>query len=226
VYVSEDLGKTWTSLAAGLPEYDSVYVVREGAHNPDLLFLGSEMSLRFSLDRGKTWSRLRGQFPTVAIHDLSVHPEMKDLIVGTHGRSIWTIDVSLLEGLTPEKAKAPVAVFSPQPIIRMGFVAGSSWDGDQVYQSRNTQPGTFIYYHLAKEGKVGAVKIVDEKGTENIVLSGNSVPVKAGVNRVRWNGRLSGGIAPSGKYKLILDVDGVTSETTLEVLDPTAPIGY
>ncbi len=226
VYVSEDLGKTWTSLAAGLPDYDSVYVVREGAHNPDLLFLGSEMSLRFSLDRGKTWSRLRGQFPTVAVHDLSVHPEMKDLIVGTHGRSIWTIDVSLLEGLTAEKAKAPVAAFSPQPIIRLGFVAGSSWDGDQVYQSRNTQPGTFIYYHLAKEGKVGAVKIVDAKGEENIVLSGEGVPVKAGVNRVRWNGRLGGGIAPAGKYKLIIDVDGVTSEATIEVLDPTPPIGY
>ncbi|MBI3721528.1 MAG: hypothetical protein HY248_03160, partial [Fimbriimonas ginsengisoli] len=93
VSVTEDFGKTWSSLAAGLPQGDSLYCITEGQQNPDLLYLGSEMSLRFSFDRGKTWSKLRTGFPTVAVHDLVVHPRDLDLIAATHGRSLWTIDV-------------------------------------------------------------------------------------------------------------------------------------
>ena len=99
LYVTEDYGKTWKPLTTGLADEDCLYVITEGEKNKDLLYLGSEKSLRISLDRGQTWTRFRTKFPTVAVHDLIVHPKELDLVIATHGRSIWTLDVSGLEQL-------------------------------------------------------------------------------------------------------------------------------
>ncbi len=117
LYVTEDFGKTWKPLGAGLPDFDCLYVVIEGQKNRDLLFLGSEMSLRVSLDQGQTWTRFRTKFPTVAVHDLIVHPKELDLVIATHGRSIWTMDVSGLEGLAKDDLDKDVVLTAPQDVL-------------------------------------------------------------------------------------------------------------
>ncbi len=92
VYVTEDYGKTWKKISDNLPTNEPCYVIKEGLKNPDLLFLGTEYSLWVSLDRGKTWIKYKsGDYPTVAVYDLHIHPRELDLIIGTHGRSIWTL---------------------------------------------------------------------------------------------------------------------------------------
>src|SRR5206468_3084670 len=73
VYATEDFGQTWKSLRANLP-VGSSRVLREDVTNPDLLYLGTEFGIWASLDRGKSWTRLNNNLPTVAVHEIAVHP--------------------------------------------------------------------------------------------------------------------------------------------------------
>jgi photosystem II stability/assembly factor-like uncharacterized protein len=215
LYRTEDYGKTWTKMDAGLPDYDCLYVILEGQKNPDLLFLGSEMSLRVSLDSGKTWGRFRTKFPTVAVHDLVEQPKEQDLVIGTHGRSIWTLDINGLEGLTADALKQDVTLTQPQDVLILGRTTGGSWDGDRVFAARNTQPGTRIEYWLAKDAKKVSMTVSTADGTDSIDLDTTN---HAGLNVATWNGRISGRPA-AGDYKVTLTVDGKTYFTTAKVAE-------
>lgn len=215
VYVTEDFGKTWAPLHTSLPEFDSTYVIKEGLVNPDLLILGSEMSLRFSLDRGKTWARFVNDFPTVSVHDALIHPRDQDLILATHGRGLWTMDISALEQLTAENLGKDVFLARPQPVYNLGRMAGAPWDGDAVYLSPNTQPGTTVFYWLKTKAS-GEVKlsIQDPGGTQitELTATGNE-----GLNAVRWNARVRGRVADAGDYRAVLTVGGKEYATSIKV---------
>lgn len=214
VYVTEDYGKTWTSLAGGLPDNDSLYVIREGERNGDLLYLGSEMSLRFSLDRGKTWHRyVAPTWPTVAVHDVVVHPRELDLVVATHGRSVWIIPASGLEQLTQENLAKDVFLCKPQNVLSLGRVSGSDWDGDGLFVSPNTQPGTTIFYNLRAPAKADPKLVITD-------ILGNSVAElrptnNAGLNAVPW--ALRGRRLAAGDYRVTLTVDGKEYITSVQV---------
>tara|TARA_B110000014_G_scaffold117405_1_gene80630 strand:+ start:1658 stop:4564 length:2907 start_codon:yes stop_codon:yes gene_type:complete len=92
VYVTEDYGETWKNITSNLPINYSVYVIKEDPIDPKLLFVGTEESVYFSYNKGLSWEKLGSKLPTVAIHDLVIHPRDGDLIAGTHGRSIWILD--------------------------------------------------------------------------------------------------------------------------------------
>ena len=88
VFKTTDFGETWTSIAANLPE-GNVNVIREDPKNRNLLYLGTEYGFYVSLDGGREWKRFMNGLPTVRIDDILVHPRDNDLIVATHGRSIY-----------------------------------------------------------------------------------------------------------------------------------------
>ncbi len=204
-YVSEDFGKTWKKLNSDLPDEDSIYVILEGEKNQDLLFLGSEKSLRVSLDRGQHWTRMPATFPTVAVHDLVIQPREGDLVIGTHGRSIWTMDINGLEALTADNLDKDVVLAKPQNVYLFGLMTGTPWDGDQVFQASNTQPGTLIQYFLKNEVKGGVKVMISSPDGERVQeLSGSG---KAGLNVVRWNGRVLGRPSP-GDFRISITVGG------------------
>ena len=90
----------------------SVYVLVEDAKNPNLLFVGTEFGAFATLDRGARWTRLANRLPTVAVHDLVIHPRDGDLVAGTHGRSIWILDdITALQQWTPAVAKKALHAF-------------------------------------------------------------------------------------------------------------------
>ncbi len=95
VFRSEDYGQTWNSISAGLP-LEAVHVIREDPRNAELLYVGTDLGVYLSPDGGKTWHALSNNMPTAAVHDLAVHPRDHDLIAGTHGLSVFVLDVSSL----------------------------------------------------------------------------------------------------------------------------------
>src|SRR5262249_5358083 len=95
VFVTEDFGNSWKPLRANLPA-GSTRVLREDIRNPDLLYLGTEFAIWASLDRGKSWNKLNNNLPTVAIHEIAIHPTAEEIVVATHGRSIWVLDIAPL----------------------------------------------------------------------------------------------------------------------------------
>ncbi|WP_084438826.1 WD40/YVTN/BNR-like repeat-containing protein [Algoriphagus mannitolivorans] len=92
VYMSEDYGKTWTSIKSNLPE-ESTNIIIEDQKFPNLLYLGTDHGLYVSLDEGKNWNLFQGQIPNLAIYDMVIQPRENHLVVGTHGRSVYVIDL-------------------------------------------------------------------------------------------------------------------------------------
>jgi photosystem II stability/assembly factor-like uncharacterized protein len=93
VWKSADYGKTWTSLAAGIP-VGPVNVIREDPVNKDILYVGTDMGVYVTLDGGKTWMALGGNLATVYVHDLIVHPRDNIVVIATHGRGMWALDAN------------------------------------------------------------------------------------------------------------------------------------
>jgi len=145
IYVTEDFGSTWTRLTNGFSSGETVRVIREDLRNENLLFAGTETGVWFSLDRGKKWARLKLNMPTVSVYDLKIHPRDNDLIVGTHGRSIWILeDITPLQELNVSTLKKDFHLFDQKQNtlwenISRGGQRGHFWfAGDNPSTIRNT----------------------------------------------------------------------------------------
>ena len=95
LYRSRDLGKTWEDLSGNLPA-ESVNVVYEDPASDRLLYVGTDHGLYYSLDAGAGFTEVNESLPAVAVHDVVVQPEAGELIVGTHGRSLYRADIKPL----------------------------------------------------------------------------------------------------------------------------------
>jgi photosystem II stability/assembly factor-like uncharacterized protein len=91
VWKSTDYGRTWTSIAEGIP-LGPVNVVREDPVNRDILYVGTDMGVYVTTDGGQAWTVLGGNLPTVYAHDLIIHPRDNIVVVATHGRGMWALD--------------------------------------------------------------------------------------------------------------------------------------
>ena len=101
LFRSEDFGHTWKSISARMAD-EPVNVIREDPTRPEILYAGTDLGVWVSLDTGATWHPLGGGLPHVAVHDLVVHPRDRELVIGTHGRSVFIADVRPVEGLLDE----------------------------------------------------------------------------------------------------------------------------
>jgi hypothetical protein len=185
-------------VTANLPAYGNINALREDLENPDLLFVGTEFGMFISLDGSKSWQPFMAGIPTVRVDDILIHPRDRDLIVGTHGRSIWILDdISPLEHMNKAK-DTDVTLFDPRPAVlwksslvdqRHGAnrVSGSN----REFIGQNPQGGTAI--HVFAKADMGKAKVEFLQGTR--VVSTMDVDVKAGLNRYQWNMR---GPAPAG----------------------------
>ena len=145
VFVTEDYGTTWTRITNGFSEGEVVRVIREDHKNPDLLFAGTETGVWFTIDRGENWSRLKLNMPTVSVYDMKIHPRDNDLIVGSHGRSLWILDdISPLQQLGNVGSEQSVHVFNQKQItlwknVSRGGQRGHFWfAGDNPKSIENT----------------------------------------------------------------------------------------
>ena len=154
VYVTEDGGETFRSIASNLPtgKPDFVHVVREDPVNEDLLFVGTDVGAYASTNRGESWTKFMEGLPTVPVHDLRIHPRDSELIAGTHGRSIWIVDIAPLQQLSGGMLAEGPMVIDPKPALQYGnaFVGGESvaqrtWRGD------NARYGAEITYYVPEE---------------------------------------------------------------------------
>ncbi|MGH7654249.1 MAG: hypothetical protein ACREN6_06250, partial [Gemmatimonadaceae bacterium] len=193
VFVSDDFGQSWRSLAAGLPE-TSVNRIREHPHNSHVLILAHSRGVDFSNDGGATWNSLATNMPTVPVDDAIIHPRDNALIVGTHGRGIWILDdVGPLEALTADAMKSP-ATLSPIPHAReMSTWTPQAWYGHGEHFSPNPEFGGVITYYLrdAATGQV-SVEITDAAGAPVRTLQGSS---SKGLNTVTWDLRLASAVS-------------------------------
>ena len=204
VFKTTDFGATWTDIAGNLPGGHSLYVVREDHKNENLLFVGSEFACFATLDGGKNWARFMSGMPTVAFHDLVIHPRDYDLVAGTHGRSIWIVDdLTPLQQLTPEVLSKDIHLFKNRTATRWQSVSIGRQQTFFKFRGENPQSGAFIHFYLRSvpEGKV-ALAIQDLGGKRQAALR---VSPKPGLNRLRWDMRFPPTEAEITEFKARLE---------------------
>ena len=164
VYVSEDYGQTWRRITDGLPDGWSVNVVTEHHRAPNLLFVGNEVGVFVSVDRGDQWVQLKNNLPVVPVDDILIHPRDNDLLVGTHGRSFWILaDVSPLEHLSAETLAEAGRIF-PQARETIMWAQRGDWPfAGATYSAPNPPRGTLIRYYLRD---AQAAPMAEEEGEE------------------------------------------------------------
>jgi photosystem II stability/assembly factor-like uncharacterized protein len=211
LWKTADHGKTWKSLAAGLPTDVTLHAVREDPKKKGLLYVGTERGVSCSPDDGATWKELKLNLPTVAVHDLVVKDD--DLVLGTHGRSIWILDdlTAVREWSKDVEAKT-AHLFTARPAVRWQYHGPVS---SQVKgPGQNPPAGAVLHYWLRDEAKGDVeIEIRDEKGGLVRKLSSRktepeappndpdaaedeaakkALPRKAGLQRAVWDLRYDG----------------------------------
>ena len=200
IYASTDFGQTWRPIANNLKE-EIARTLTEDQRNPDVLYLGTETGLFLSIDRGKSWHRLRANLPTVRIDEITLHPRDNAMILATHGRTIW-----ILDNLAPIQEFAAVQtsdakLFTPPPssmFRRPARDRNYEFWGDQTFFGENPPQAAVISWMLKKDVGAVSLKIADASGREVREISG---PVladsnKAGIQSACWDLRVQPGPTP------------------------------
>jgi photosystem II stability/assembly factor-like uncharacterized protein len=193
VYMTQDGGRTFRSIAANLPTGgpNFAHVIREDPVNPSLLYLGTDVGVYVSLDRGGSWTKFMSGLPTVPVHDLRVHPRERELIAGTHGRAIWIADVAPLQEMTAATLAKASHVFTPKVAFQYGEppMEGHS-TGNQFWGAPSPAYGALVSYRIAPGAQVnGPVRVAVLGPMGDTLRAYPNAPNTPGVHTLLWDMR-------------------------------------
>ncbi len=225
LYVTEDFGATWKPIVGNLPEFGSTRCLREDITKPDILYCGTEFGAWVSIDRGTTWNKLGDNLPTVAVHEFAQPTTASEIVVATHGRSVWVLDIASLRQMNDKVLKAKTTLFAPAVATRWRMSAGGESpysSSDKKFVGQNATPSGKIEYLLTTPAKQVSVKVLDVAG--KTVANFAQVKKEAGFHRINWTLAGQTGAVKPGTYRVVMAVDGeeVSQPITVE-LDPNAP---
>ncbi len=238
VFTTTDYGKTWKSIQGNLPDSaGSTRVIREDVENRNVLYLGCEFSAWVSIDRGQSWSRLTGGFPTVAVHEIAVHPTAGEIVMATHGRSLWIADVTVIRQMSSSRLNQDAYLFKPNSAIRYLRKPQKGSSGTRRFKGQSKGSQSAIFYHLGKEATDVKLTISDIQGRNVVSIDGEK---SEGLHVFNWNLRrvtrqssarggqrrfrgFGGSLVRSGTYLVTLTVEGKEYKQTVEILaDPSS----
>jgi len=201
LYMTTNYGDTWTRISNGIPEEaGTVHVVREDPKNRNLLFAGTEFGLFVSFDRGSNWQRMKNGLPTVPVDDIQIHPRDHDLILATHGRSLWIMDdITPLEEMSDNVLAADLHLFDMRSGITWHMANNKGNVGARDFLAPNPPYGVIVDYFLkAKLEGRNPVKITvtDKAGAKIREINGTA---ETGINRVAWDLRYDAPVRPDGQ---------------------------
>ena len=241
VYATGDAGRTWRSIGASLPAGQSVRCITEDPKNANVLYVGTEFGIFVTLDRGAHWLRLRSGLPTVPVAEITIHPRANDMLVATHGRSIWILDDLAPIQQAAAALETDATLFDIRPAMTF-FDAPEDrprWLGDRPFWGRNPTFGAALSFYLKQAATDVRVTVRDATGGAITELSGDATAGarQAGINRVYWDLRhqplafpkipgeqrpgpttyfddpLPGPFVLADEYRVTLTVDGKTVGT-------------
>lgn len=231
VYVSDDFGATWTNISKGLT--NAVNVIVEDAEKVNILYIGTDNGLFISLDKGTTWQDFSADLPNVAVHDLKIQAKAKDLIVGTHGRSIYKVNLEKVKALTDEILAKNLHLFFVEDITKSKRW-GSSWSN----WAKKMEPKKEVWFYASNSNEMTISitnemnqeilnkKMVSNKGLNKFeldyILSDVSVQKWMKKNKKMQFQKSNNDVYyyPIGKYKLTLTSSKDKVAQDFEVLEP------
>lgn len=193
IWVSEDFGATFRSIRGNL-RGENIRTLTEDPKNQDVLYIGTETGIFITLDRGRSWRRLKANLPTVRIDEFAIHPRDNALIVGTHGRAIWILDnlSPIQEHAAAQAANGDAYLFSPVFALqwKMKDDRNDEFWGHQLFLGENPPTDVVIQYNLKRAVPNLGVRIVDASGrtVRDIPVPGNRN--QPGIHTVCWDHRV------------------------------------
>lgn len=180
VYRTDDLGESWTDISANLPA-EAVNVIKEDTVNENVLYAGTDRGAYVSLDGGGSWQSLNGGgLPNVPVHDLVIHPRDRELIAGTHGRSVWILDALPIQELSNEIQDKPLHVFYTDDVQ-----ASRGWRSQRsrwFFKPGDADSVTIAYW--SNRDSDGRYEIIDEN--DNVLVT-HTLTAQRGINTVDWD---------------------------------------
>jgi photosystem II stability/assembly factor-like uncharacterized protein len=203
VYVTQDWGATWSAIDGGLPADQPARSIRPDTRNPHLVYVGLERSVWASWDDGAHWRSLQLNLPPAPVYDIRVQPRWNDLLLATHGRSLWILDDLAVVQNLPSAEAAGTMVFEPRPAY--AFSQHSDEEGSYTrFAGQNPPNGAIVDFYQAKAAaKPPPVEVLNSGGRVIRHIRGTrkvgqrEVPLvtnDAGINRVVWDFREDGPI--------------------------------
>jgi photosystem II stability/assembly factor-like uncharacterized protein len=221
VYRTTDFGRSWTRLVNGLPVDGSSFTVFESPRNPRVLWVGNHVGAFVTVDGGANWKRFGRNLPPVAVEMFAMSFRDRELVVSTHGRGLWTVNVAAIEEFSDSLLAQPAHMFPVSPALQYRYAdTYPSW-GSRPYVAPNKPRGALISYYLKEALPAGVNLFVTTAAGDTIRrIQG---PGYAGVQTVTWDlGRdrprpreKGGPTSPAelrrvlpGEYVVLLDVAG------------------
>jgi photosystem II stability/assembly factor-like uncharacterized protein len=191
IYKTTDYGESWTSIGAGIPaSAGSIHVIREDPSHPNVLFVGAQFGGFFSLDGGASWNSMQMGLPDVQVDDIQVQPREHDLILATHGRSIYILDdIISIEDMTPGVLGEPMHLF-PIRAATEWRVNGDGWFPAESFSGPNPPDGAILDLYLDRvpdAKQKASISITDASG--KVVRTISAGGLHAGINRIIWDFR-------------------------------------
>jgi len=181
VYKTDDYGQSWNSLTANLPQ-ENVNTIYEDPNVPGLLYLGTDQGAYISWDDGEKW-QLIPQIPNVAVYDVVVHPRDKELILGTHGRSVYVMDIKPLQELATQQEEKLT-------LFEVDDVRYSDQWGEQTAPFRDPQkPELAILYfnNTSSKRRSNSPITLRVENSDNKKLFAKKLNAKRGFNIFTWD---------------------------------------
>jgi photosystem II stability/assembly factor-like uncharacterized protein len=228
-YVSEDFGATWKMLTENFKQ-NAANVILEDSENENILYLGTDTGLFISMDKGNTWQDFSNEIPNVAVHDLVIQKREKDLIVGTHGRSLYKVNVANIQQINETINSKGIALFKLEDIY-----FSKNWGRKSNAWGTENIPNVEIWYYLKDNSNVaitiknkdavvvfnreakaekGMLKMeydlsIDEKSKMAIEKKDTKIKITQAENKKYY--------LPVGKYTIELDANGKKETQTLTI---------
>lgn len=180
IFMSSDKGKSWKSISGDLPQGTIIWSLKQDHEVPELLFIGTEYGIYFSLNSGINWTKFESGIPTISIRDLAIQKRDDDLVAASFGRGIFILDdYSPLRHLKASIENNQSSILPIRdawwyiPNIPMQ-ANGMPGQGSAHYVAKNPPFGAVITYYL--DEKVNNAQDKREKKEENIKKSNGNIP--------------------------------------------------
>jgi photosystem II stability/assembly factor-like uncharacterized protein len=178
LYKTTDFGLTWESIQGDLP-HDVANVIVQDPVNPNILYAGLDHGSYVSFNDGKNWHLLT-PIPNVASYDMVVHPRELELVIGTHGRSIYVMDVKPLHQVA-DRLDETITAIKPESIR-----SSNRWGRQQVEYRERIMPEVELLYYLSGKGNNREVTITVNDADGNELTKLNTMGSK-GFNTFSWD---------------------------------------
>ncbi|MFP5355907.1 MAG: hypothetical protein ACLGIK_12285, partial [Gemmatimonadota bacterium] len=189
LFRTADGGATWASVAGDLPAGHSIKTLAEHPTNKDVLYAGTEFGLYVTFDGGRKWLHADGSLPRVRVDDIALQAREKDLVLGTHGRSIIVLDdIALFDAGMPTVAAGDAVLYPIRPSSQRFITRVLPTPGARNFQAPNPPQGAIVTYALgaatAPDDTTARLVVTDAQGRTVRTMD---VKATAGLHRTAWD---------------------------------------